>query len=63
METSCSSARRTEPTIATRREGLLQIRGIVPLSEIRRPTQRNTSGDPAMPAIKNGLTTDTTVGW
>ncbi|KAG8897721.1 hypothetical protein FRB99_007972 [Tulasnella sp. 403] len=36
-------------------DGLLQIRGVVPLSEIHRPTQRNASGDPAMPVIKKAL--------
>lgn len=44
-------------------DGLLQIFGAVPESEIRQPTQRNAHGDPAMPVIKNGLTTGTTVGW
>lgn len=44
-------------------DGLLQIYGIVPESEIRQPKQLNANGDNAMPVIKNGLTTDTTVGW
>ena len=44
-------------------DGLLQIYGVVPESEIRQPTQRNAKGDPAMPVIKNGMTTGTTVGW
>jgi hypothetical protein len=44
-------------------DGLLQIYGVVPDSEIRQPTQRNAKGDPVMPVIKNGMTTGTTVGW
>ena len=44
-------------------DGLLQILDAIPESEIRQPTQRNARGDPAMPVIKNGLTTGTTVGW
>jgi len=42
---------------------LLQISGAVPENEICHPTQRNAHGDPAMPVIKNGSTTGTTVGW
>jgi hypothetical protein len=45
------------------RDGLLQIHGIVPVSEIRQPVQLNADGNKAMPVIKNGLTTGTTVGW
>ncbi|RDX47194.1 hypothetical protein OH76DRAFT_1456816 [Lentinus brumalis] len=46
-------------------DGLLDIVGTssVPESEIRQPTQRNAKGDPAMPVIKNGRGTGTTVGW
>ncbi len=44
-------------------DGLLDIVGSVPESEIRQPTQRNAKGDPAMPVIKNGMGTGTTVGW
>lgn len=44
-------------------DGLLQICGVVPESEIRQPKQLNANGDNAMPVIKNGLATDTTVGW
>jgi len=44
-------------------DGLLKIFGAVPESEIRQPTQRNAKGDPAMPVIKNGMTTGTTAGW
>ena len=44
-------------------DGLLQINGFVPESEIRQPKQLNVHGDKAMPVIKNSLTTGTTVGW
>jgi len=44
-------------------DGLLKIVGAAPESEIRQPTQRNAKGDPAMPVIKNGMTTGTTAGW
>ncbi|RPD77828.1 hypothetical protein L226DRAFT_551609 [Lentinus tigrinus ALCF2SS1-7] len=44
-------------------DGLLQISGVVPESEIRKPSQLNTHGKPAMPVIKNGLATGTTIGW
>lgn len=44
-------------------DGLLQIHGVVPESEIRQPEQLNANGDNAMPVIKNGLATGTTVGW
>ena len=37
--------------------------GIVPESEIHQPTQLNASGNKAMPVIKNGLATGTTVDW
>lgn len=43
--------------------GILQIHGSVPEDEIRNPKQLNAYGDKAMPVIKNGLTTGTTVGW
>ncbi|KAJ3485231.1 hypothetical protein NLI96_g5104 [Meripilus lineatus] len=42
---------------------LLPISGSVPRSEILNPTQHNKNGDPAMPVIKNGSTTGTTIGW
>ena len=44
-------------------DGLLQVFDVVPESEIRQPKQLNAWGDKAMPVIKNGLTTGTTVGW
>lgn len=44
-------------------DGLLRIGGIVPLDEIRHPTQLNAMGEPAMAVIKNGRPTGTTVGW
>ena len=44
-------------------DGLLPIFDVVPESEMRQPTQRNSRGDLAMPVIKNGMTTGTTVGW
>ncbi|KAG8736674.1 hypothetical protein FRC10_009052 [Ceratobasidium sp. 414] len=45
------------------KDGLLQIHGVVPESEICQPQQLNANGENAMPVIKNGLTTGTTVGW
>jgi hypothetical protein len=42
---------------------LLQVFDVVPESEIRQPKQLNAHGDMAMPVIKNGMTTGTTVGW
>ena len=42
---------------------LLQVSGVVPESEICQPKQLNAHGDKAMPVIKNGMTTGTTVGW
>jgi hypothetical protein len=44
-------------------DGLLQISGYVPESEMLNPTQRGPDGEPRMPVIKNGRTTGTTVGW
>ncbi|KAG0644346.1 hypothetical protein HOY80DRAFT_941397 [Tuber brumale] len=44
-------------------DGLLQVFDVVPKSEIQQPKQHNAHGDNAMPVIKNGLTTGTTVGW
>jgi hypothetical protein len=44
-------------------DGLLQVSGVVPESEVRQPKQLNAHGDKAMPVIKNGSTTGTTVGW
>ncbi|KAI9065015.1 hypothetical protein FKP32DRAFT_1675147 [Trametes sanguinea] len=44
-------------------DNLLQIRGIVPADEIRVPTHMNAHGAPAMPVLKNGGATGTTVGW
>ncbi|KAG0127670.1 hypothetical protein HOY82DRAFT_541833 [Tuber indicum] len=44
-------------------DGLLQICGLVPESEIRQPQQLSAHGDTAMPVIKNGLVAGTTVGW
>ncbi|PWW72996.1 hypothetical protein C7212DRAFT_354227 [Tuber magnatum] len=44
-------------------DGLLQVLDVVLKSEIQQPNQRNAHGDNAMPVIKNGLTTGTTVGW
>jgi len=44
-------------------DGLLQVFDVVPESEIRQPKQLDTHGYNAMPVIKNGLTTGTTVGW
>lgn len=43
--------------------GLLQIDGLVPEDEIRKPKQLNAHGDMAMPVIKHGSATGTTVGW
>jgi hypothetical protein len=43
-------------------DGLLNIHGIVPNSEINQPKQFNVHGDPARPVIKNGMATGTTVG-
>lgn len=43
--------------------GLLQIYGWVPESEMHMPTQLGADGDPRMTVIKNGRTTGTTVGW
>ncbi|EDR13871.1 uncharacterized protein LACBIDRAFT_321502 [Laccaria bicolor S238N-H82] len=43
--------------------GLLRIKGVVPLDEIRSPTQLNAMGEPAMAVIKTGRSTGTTVGW
>ncbi|TEB33531.1 hypothetical protein FA13DRAFT_159525 [Coprinellus micaceus] len=43
--------------------GLLQISGYVPKSEMLNPKQRGPDGEPRMPVIKNGRTTGTTVGW
>ncbi|CAA7264007.1 unnamed protein product [Cyclocybe aegerita] len=45
------------------KDGLLQIYGVMPESEIHQPTQLNANGDNAMPVIKNGMTTGATVGW
>jgi hypothetical protein len=44
-------------------DGLLPIFDAVPESEMRQPTQHNGRGGLAMPVIKNGLTTGTTIGW
>ena len=44
-------------------DGLLQAFGVVQEDEIRKPKQRNTHGDMALPVVKNGLATGTTVGW
>lgn len=44
-------------------DGLLQIFGYVPESEMLMPTQLGANGGPRMPVIKNGRTTGTTVGW
>jgi hypothetical protein len=44
-------------------DGLLPIFGSVAESELRQPTQCNGRGAPAMPVLKNGSTTGTTVGW
>ncbi|KAJ6625106.1 hypothetical protein B0H10DRAFT_1942713 [Mycena sp. CBHHK59/15] len=44
-------------------DGLLPIFGVVPESELHQPTQCNGRSAPAMPVIKNGLTTGTTVSW
>ncbi|EJD54918.1 hypothetical protein AURDEDRAFT_110315 [Auricularia subglabra TFB-10046 SS5] len=44
-------------------DGLLQVFGVVPEREICRPLQRSGTGDLALPVIKNGLTTGSTVGW
>ena len=44
-------------------DGLLPIFDTVPENEMRQPTQHNSRGSLAMPVIKNGLTTGTTVGW
>jgi len=43
--------------------GLLQIYDSVPESEMIMPTQLNAHGECAMPVVKNGCTTGTTVGW
>jgi len=43
--------------------GHLQVDGVVPNTEFHHPTQLNANGEPAMPVIKNGLATGTTVGW
>ncbi|EDR14435.1 uncharacterized protein LACBIDRAFT_321501 [Laccaria bicolor S238N-H82] len=43
--------------------GLLHISGVVPMDEIRYPKQLNEMGEPAMAVIKNGRSTDTTVGY
>ena len=44
-------------------DDLLPISGSVPESELRQPTQCNGCGTPALPVMKTGLTTGTTVGW
>ena len=44
-------------------DGLLLISGSVPESELHHPTQCNSSGTPALPVMKTGLATGTTVGW
>ncbi|KAF5373474.1 hypothetical protein D9615_009467 [Tricholomella constricta] len=45
-------------------DGLLEISDdTVPESELRQPTQHNELGAPALPVLKNGSTTGTTVGW
>ncbi|KAF5374099.1 hypothetical protein D9615_008836 [Tricholomella constricta] len=44
-------------------DGLLQIIGGISESELRQPTQHNGCGAPAIPVIKNGSATGTTVGW
>ncbi|KAG7096384.1 hypothetical protein E1B28_003828 [Marasmius oreades] len=44
-------------------DGLLQVLGVVPENEMRHPQQLNVHGDKALPVIKNGMATGTTVGW
>ncbi|KAI9065013.1 hypothetical protein FKP32DRAFT_1685234 [Trametes sanguinea] len=44
-------------------EDMLYIRGVVPESEMRAPTQHNALGALAMPVFKNGGATGTTAGW
>ncbi|CCA69302.1 hypothetical protein PIIN_03201 [Serendipita indica DSM 11827] len=53
---------RGEPESEYPQDGLLQISGVVP-EEICHSRQRKANGEAAMPVIKNGLTTGTTVGW
>lgn len=60
---SCTPALRTGLTTRSRRMGMLQIFGLVPENEIRFPEQLVSHGDKAMPVIKHGMTTGTTVGW
>jgi hypothetical protein len=43
--------------------GLLQLRGVVPESELIKFKHRNANGDPALGVLKNGRTTGTTTGW
>ncbi|KAG8899342.1 hypothetical protein FRB99_006773 [Tulasnella sp. 403] len=44
-------------------DNLLQVTDVVPMEEIRRPQQLNARGEKALPVIKNGMATATTVGW
>ena len=43
--------------------GLLLISGGVPKSKLCQPTQCDSHGTPALPVMKTGLTSGTTIGW